>query len=134
MANPYINAKTVSLSDYITPDRFRTVTAECRHDYAGVSEVPVELELKKAFIKTLSFKVQWDGVIYGFCRGKKELTAKLEGFTKIAKVSIQDWNDKFLIHFEDSEKKTESAFFVSSEEVRTLLENCRRAPEQQSIR
>lgn len=132
MANPYKNAPTVRLSDYIAVKRFRTILPEQRHTPCGVSELPVEIQLKKTFAKSLSFKVPWDGLLYGFVRGKKDIAEKLGDFVAVKLISLQDWEHSFLLLFEGEDKGAEKAFFVSADDVRELLENCLRVPEQAS--
>lgn len=133
MANPYKDAPAVRLSEYIPAKLFRTILPEQRHTPCGISELPVEIQLKKAFAKTLSFKVPWDGLMYGFVRGKKDIFAKLGDFAA-RHVSIQDWDDRFLLLFEGADKGSEKPFFVSPADVKELLENCLRVPEQASVK
>ena len=73
--------------------------------------------------------MDWDGIIYGFVRGKKEIMEKLSGF-EVKRITISDWDDKFQLLFEGEKETDEIPFFVTGEEVRGLLENCRRVPEQ----
>jgi hypothetical protein len=134
MDNSYKNAEQITLSDYIPADNFRTVTSECRHDGAGYSEVFVEIHMKPAFVKTLSFKVDWDGIIYGYVHSKRDISERLGGFESLEIITISDWDERFRIIFESADKKDEKSFFVSASEVRELLENCWRAPEQKSIK
>ena len=77
MADSYRNAQSVKLADYIPADKFRTILSKQRHMEGGVSEIPVEIHMKKLFADTLSFYVEWDGIVYGFVRGKKEISEKL---------------------------------------------------------
>lgn len=133
MANPYKNAAEVKLAEYIPAKLFRTILPEHRHYPCGITELPVEIQFKKEFAKTLSFKVPWDGIMYGFVRGKKDIALKL-GNTAIKHISLQDWDDRFLLLFEGEDKGDEIPFFVSHDDVRDLLENCRRVPEQASVK
>ncbi len=133
MANPYKNAAEVKLAEYIPAKLFRTILPEQRHFPCGISELPVEIQLKKEYAKTLSFEVPWDGTMYGFVRGKNDIALKL-GNTAIKHISIQDWDDRFLLLFEGEDKGDEIPFFVSPDDVRELLENCLRVPEQGSIK
>lgn len=133
MSNQYNDAKFVTLGDFITPDKFRTILPEYRKMGGGFSEIPVEIHTKPPFTKSLSFNVGWDGIIYGYVRGKKDISAKLGVTPKIAKITVTDWDDRFLMVFEGSENE-EIPFFVSNDEVRDLLETCRRVPEQYSVR
>jgi hypothetical protein len=134
MDNSYKNAEHITLSDYIPADKFRTVISEYRHIGGGYSEIPVEIHMKPEFVKTLSFKVDWDGVVYGHVRGKRDILEKLSEFSSIRLITISDWDGQFRVIFEGTEENKEKAFFVKPEEVRELLENCFRAPEQKSIK
>ena len=134
MANLYKNAGTARLSDYIQTDRFRTVLPEHRHAEGGISEIPVEIHMKPPFAEKLSFYVPWDGIVYGYVRGKNDIIGKLGGFSGLKHITINDWDDKFLMVFESGSETDERAFFVSGDEIFSLLENCRRVPEQASIK
>lgn len=129
MADSYKNAPSVRLADFIPAEKFRTILAKNRHIEGGVSEIPVEIHMKRRFADTLSFYVEWDGIVYGFVRGKKEISEKLSGFDA-KRITITDWDDKFQLLFEGEIETDERPFFVTGEEVRQLLENCRRVPEQ----
>ena len=133
MSNQYNDAKFVTLGDFITPDKFRTILPEYRKLGGGVSEIPVEIHTKPPFTKSLSFNVGWDGMIYGFVRGKKDIAAKLGKIRDISKITVTDWDDRFLMVFE-GKKDEEMPFFVSDDDVRELLETCLRVPEQYSVR
>lgn len=126
----YRNAVSAKLADYITPDRFRTVLAQQREITAGLSEIPVEFELQKDFIKSLSFPVQWDGLMYGYYRGRKIIEEKVGAMIK--RVVICDWNEKFVVIFEKDNGVEDPVFYVAPEDVRLLLEKCLRVPEQRS--
>lgn len=129
MANSYKNAESVKLADYIRADKFRTIPAECRHSGGGFSEIPMEIHMKKPFADTLSFNVEWDGIVYGYVRGKVEISEKLAGLN-IKQITLTDWDDRFQLLFEGEKETDERPFFVSCEDVRLLLESCRRYPEQ----
>lgn len=130
MANSYKNAEKAVLRDYIPAERFRTIIPEYKIYPCGVSEIPAEIEIKRPFAETLSFFVEWDGVLYGFLRGKKELKALLPDFPEIKRVTLTDWDDHFLLLFEGEGENKEKPFTVTYDEVRELLESCRRSPEQ----
>lgn len=129
MANPYKNAPSAKLADFIPADKFWTILSQQRHIEGGVSEIPVEIHTKKPFADTLSFNIEWDGIVYGFVRGRNEISEKLSGFD-VKKITVSDWDDKFQLLFEGEKETDEIPFFVTGEEVRELLENCRRVPEQ----
>ena len=125
--NHYRDAVPCKLSDYITPDIFRTVMYDQLKIPGGITEIPVEIMLKKETAKKLSFKVPRDGMVYGFARIKpkvKEIFAAED-----AKLFINDWDDKFVMVFE-LDGKIEKAFFITADEIVYLLENCMRVPQQ----
>lgn len=130
MANSFRNAERAVLSDYIPADKFRTILPEHRHIEGGITEIPVEIHMKRPFAKKLSFNVEWDGILYGFVRGKKDITAKLGSMEKITRITLSDWDDKFQLLFEGTSETEEQPFFVTPAEVLDLIENCRRVPEQ----
>ena len=132
MADSYKNAERVVLSDYIPADKFRTILPEHRHIEGGITEIPVEIRMKRPFANKLSFDVEWDCIIYGFVRGKKDILAKLNMMNKIKQITMTDWDDKFQLLFEGTGESEELPFFVTPEEVLDLIENCRRVPEQES--
>lgn len=134
MPDLYKNAEMVTLSDYIPADKFRTILSEYRHMEGGITEIPVEIHMKPPFAKTLSFDVGWDGIVYGYVRGKKELKEQLGEFSSLKLITLTDWDDRFMLLFEGIEENDEKPFFVTTDEVRALLENCRRVPEQISVR
>ena len=125
----YRDAAPCKLSEFVTPDRFRTVLYEQLHLPGGLTEIPVEIMLKKDTAKKLSFKVPRDGMLYGFARIRP--TVKERFGAENAMMYINDWDDKFVVVF-DLGSNVEKAFFVTSQEVVDLLENCIRVPQQRS--
>ncbi|MBR5090476.1 MAG: hypothetical protein IK093_13690 [Ruminiclostridium sp.] len=125
----YRDAAPCKLSEFVTPDRFRTVLYEQLHLPGGLTEIPVEIMLKKDTAKKLSFKVPRDGMLYGFARIRP--TVKEKFGVENAKLFINDWDDKFVMVFE-LDDKTEKAFVITADEVVDLLENCIRVPQQRS--
>ena len=71
--NHYRDAVPCKLSDYITPDIFRTVMYDQLKIPGGITEISVEIMLKKETAKKLSFKVPRDGMVYGFARIKPKV-------------------------------------------------------------
>ncbi len=129
MANPHRNAKIVKLSDFIIKEKFRTIMSNCRHVRGGVSEIPVEIQMKMPFAEKLSFYVPWDCVMYGFVRDKKNIFK--DGSFNCTKISLSDWGDgRFQLMFESSKETDELVYFVESDDVRKLLEGCMRPQEQ----
>lgn len=129
MSEHFKNAKYGSLYDYITPDKFRTVAEEQR-GLLGKTEIAVELQLKPPARALLSFSVPWDGDLYGCVRGKAELQRRLNFTSEISKIYIQDWDNMFLVLFEQKDNVGYYAVYVPTKDVIDLLENCRRIPEQ----
>lgn len=133
MPERFNQVKYGTLSDYITPDKFRTVAKEQR-ELVGLTEIAVELQLKPPARALLHFTVPWDGDLYGCARGKVELQKKLKLTSNISKIYIQDWDDRFLVLFELENNVGYYAVYVPTEDVIYLLENCRRIPEQRDIK
>ncbi len=132
MAKHYENITKTALSDYITPDKFRTVMPPQWEINAGYTELPVAITLKKGTAEKLSFDVPWDGMIYGFVRGKFQIQEKL-GMKNVPKsAAINDWETNFVLVFEDENPKETKAFEIDSSDVIYLLENCTRVPEQKT--
>ena len=129
MSDHFDAAKYGSLSDFITPDKFRTVSEQQR-TLMGFTEIAVEIQLKEHTRKLLSFTVPWDGELYGCVRDKKRLQEKLGFTSEISKVYIQDWDNRFLVLFEQANDVGYYAVYVPTEDVVYLLENCLRIPEQ----
>ena len=130
MPEHYKNVKFGTLSDYITPDKFRTIGSDMRDIPMGQTEFAVQIHLKKALRDSLSFKTPWDGIIYGCARDKRDLKKKLSIESDIRLAYIIDWDDKCLMLAELENSDEIPIMYFRSSEVRRLLENCRRAPEQ----
>lgn len=131
MIQRYKDLRTGALSEYITPDRFRTISERQRkYTPPGASEIFVEIQLKGRMRSLLSFKIPWDGIIYGCARGKREIKERLGLKSDICAAYIVDWDDKFLLMLELEGKIDYPVLFVSTEDVIGLLENCWRIPEQ----
>ena len=94
----------------------------------GISELPVQIELSDKTSKLLSYKVPWDGWLYGFVRANEVLKAinGRNGENHIQMISLHDWEDQFLLVIET--ELTEMPYFVASDEVVELLEGCLRPP------
>lgn len=131
MANEhYQNIKNCVLSDYLPAEIFRTILPDQREIIRGITELPVEIEFKRKNKRLLSFEVPWDGMVYGYVRGKEALCERLELGKDIKLISLTDWDDKFVLVFETGDDRDTRAFYVTTQEVVELLENCRRVPEQ----
>ena len=128
----YENMKDVSLFAYVTPDIVRTIPESQRDIPGGLTETPLEIHLKKKSAKRLSFHVPWDGILYGFIRGKDRFRAKAGLILPIKSATISDWDRQFVLILETEDANQTAAFSVKTDDVIYLLENCLRAPEQKS--
>lgn len=125
------DAVFAKLSDYIIPEQFRTVKDVESLVSGGISEVKVVIDMTETFASKLSFPRSTMNIIYGFTI-LSEKVREINGARYIKdgvlrKIGINDWGDKFLVVFEVTEG-LDPVIFVTSDEVRYLLENCRRAP------
>lgn len=130
MSKHYNNLEFGKLSEYITPDKFRTITKNMRACPMGISEFAVEIHIKDKIKKMLSFYVPFDGVIYGCARDKNVIKEKLNLESNIKIAYIEDWDDKFLLLLELENAKEKPVMFVNSSDIVYLLENSIRVTEQ----
>lgn len=130
MTERYKDVEFGTLSDYITPDRFRTIDESMRSIPMGITEFAAEIHLKDAAKQRLSFKASWDGIIYGCARDRRELKKKLGLKSEIETAYIVDWDDKFLFMLELEDSTEKPVAYVGSDDVIKLLEKCRKIPEQ----
>lgn len=128
------NAPTVSLSDYLTPDKFRTITEQQREYELGVSEAPAEIRLKRRMRELLDFAIPWDGIIYACARDKRKMAEKLGAAGGIVTIYLDDQGDCFMLLFEFDDNSKPAVFRIETEDVVTLLENCWRVSEHQRPR
>ena len=124
----YSNASRIKLEDMISTGRFRLVMSQQFEEPHGISELPVQIELSDKTSKLLSYKVPWDGWLYGLVRANEVLKAinGRNGENHIQMISLHDWEDQFLLVIET--ELTEMPYFVASDEVVELLEGCLRPP------
>lgn len=123
----YNDAVSCELSELVTPDRFRTVLYSQFSLPCGLTEIPVELNIKRVTAGKLSFSVPRDGMLYGFARIRPFVKEKFGADS--AKLYIYDWDNRFAVVFDLGTNK-EKAYIVTADEVVYLLENCMRVPEQ----
>ncbi len=134
MANSehYAGAPTVRLEDYIPAKLFRTVHRTEAEMPGGITEVRVIIDIERPLAKKLSFRTSSSGRILGFVRMNdllKSINTKTDKGSTIRRITVNDWGNKALMVIE-MENDNEKAFFVPIAQLRELLENCRRAPEQ----
>lgn len=130
MTERYKDVELRALSDYITPDRFRTIDENMRSIPMGITEFAAEIQLKDKAKQKLSFKAPWDGIIYGCARDRRELKKMLGLESEIKIAYIVDWDDKFLFMLELEDSTEKAVAYVGSDDVIKLLEKCRKIPEQ----
>ena len=135
MSNTRYDKPEIDLSHLIPYKYFRTV--ESFDMIKAPKEVPVRLQLKKNFMDKLTFVLPWDGDVLGYARR----TNALDELCKLTKIEIEnltiylnDWDDCFQLTLEAAVNKKETYFFVKSEDVREMLENCCRIPSQQILK
>lgn len=130
MSERYKNVKFGSLDEYITPDKFRTIGDDMRHIPLGITEFAVEIHMKYELKSKLSFKVPWDGIVYGCARDKRAVKKALNLKSEIKTAYLTDWDDKYLFLLELENQQEVPVMYVKSTDILALLENCRRISEQ----
>jgi hypothetical protein len=123
----YPNAVFVNLDMYIPTNRFRTVSKAQLLFPCGIPEIKVELELKEAFIKLNQVRASASGKVYAFVTMNETLEKINNSHNgkegNIKSITLNDWDDKFLMLIE-THKGDDIAYYVKSNEVKYLLENC----------
>lgn len=125
MTKRYSNILSSKLLELIPIMDFRLVHEEQKKSPKGCSEIPVIIDLKKSFTKTLSYPVPWDNELYGFMKCKKDLFAKT-GYDNTAKITVSDWDNKIVLIFEGVDGSEGPIYEVEKENLKELLEGCRR--------
>jgi hypothetical protein len=123
----YSDAKAVKLEDYFPPDRFRLIKTSQISSPGGYSEYAVEIQITRAFARTLGFITPWGEILYGFVGGSRLLENSLDKLSDGAgrgRVYLKESGDKFLMFLLSGDGKKESVFSVASAEVRTALNDC----------
>ena len=132
MPERYKNMNFGSLEEYITPDKFRTISKKMRSIPLGVTEFAVEIHMKQPIKSMLSFKTPWDGIIYGCARDKRVIRRKLNLSADIKTAYLVDWDDRFLFLIELENQQEYPLMYVNGTDIIRLLENCWRIPEQRT--
>ncbi|BCJ94477.1 hypothetical protein acsn021_20460 [Anaerocolumna cellulosilytica] len=132
MTNERFNKSELDIITIIPSNHFRTV--ESFHMHKVKAETKVEIELKDKFKQELNFKVPWDGKLYAYylrteaflelCRDKG-VDAE-----EIITIYLEDWDRNFSVIFETNDAKRELSFYAARQDMKYLLENCCRIPEQ----
>lgn len=97
------------------------------NDKQGVTEFPLQFTLQEPFCKELSFQVPWDREVFGFLRQKDDLFAKL-GVDDVIKATIIDWEDTFILVFENAQGVQKPIYSTHRNCVAALLEGAMRPP------
>ncbi len=123
----YENAVRIKLRDFIPADHFRLISFYQRKVPKGISEIPVNIEVSKAFAQKLPFKISGSGRLYGYVR-PSGLLSELNRFggkkNAIGMISLSDWENEFLMIAECADEPTEFAYTVDPDELLELLDNC----------
>ena len=117
------------LSELIPYDHFRTV--ESFEMAKAPSESRVTLGLKKEFMSRLDFILPWDGALDAYlrrCEAFEKLCESKGLDPKKTEIYMNDWGDRFLVTLDDEQSRKNFSFYVTSDEVKTLLEECCRIP------
>ncbi len=125
MAQRFEDVKKIDLAEIFQVKDFRLIREEHRKIKGGISEIPVKVDLKKEFAKSLNFKAPWDGEFYGFIKCKYDLFKKT-GYDNTKRITIVDWDSHCVMIFEDDKGNEEPIYSASKDELKKLLENCRK--------
>ncbi len=122
----YENMKEALLSELLTAELARLVPSSLRTLSGGYTEIPLEVRLRPETAEKLSYRIPWDGTLYGFVRGKEALRMRLGLPVPPESVTLSDRKGRFTLIFETEPAESTAAFSVSEAEVLALLEQCRR--------
>ncbi len=125
MKKHYSEIKECRLTEIFPGEHFRLVDYEDIGVPHGISEIPVVIDLKKGFKGKLSFPISWDGELFGFVRNKREIYQNIGSDTGV-KITINNWDNGFVLVFEDKDGKEGPVFKVSEKDIIDMLEKCMR--------
>lgn len=125
MTKRYDEIQPIVLAKFFAVDDFRMIRQADLEFPGGLSEIPIKVDLKKAFAKQLDFDAPWDGEMYAFIKCKQELFKKT-GYDNTVQITMSDWEENITIIFEDAQGNEKPVYSTSKEELRYLLENCRK--------
>lgn len=130
MTAPYQNTEFIELSKLMPAEKFRTILPEDREAPGGLSEQKVVIEFKRdsPMYKKLPPCFRGAMFVYGFIRRNRGLRAlfgdNYDSIKSKLKISLHEWEDKFLLDFYIDDSYSVS-YFVKSSEVEKLLTECR---------
>lgn len=127
----YSDIEYIVLKDYIPSNHFRTILPEAKTIPHGRNEISVTIEFSKesVFFKSVLPRY-FIGMmyVYGFVHDNENLskifTGPMADEYKKRQISLYEWSEKFLIVFENGSKTLEKQFFVTVEDVWSLIRNC----------
>jgi len=121
----------LTLSDYIPSRHFRTILPELRELPHGIREISVVIEFSKdsTFFRTV-LPAFYSGMmyIYGYVHDNDRLREIFQGEMAEEyagrRIGLFDWQEEFLLVFENGGRTCDKRYVVSVEEVWNLLRNC----------
>lgn len=125
----------IPLAPIIPYDHFRTI--ESFDMTRAKSEMRAEIGLKAPFMDRFEFRLPWDGALLGYVRRTAALDelCRKEGIDpEQAVFCMNDWDDRFLMVLDDEPGKKNFSFYVTPEEMLTLLGKCCRIPAQRELK
>lgn len=125
MKKRYDHITPKEISQLFPAEYLRLVPEIYKKIPGGVTEIPVIIDMKKAFAKSLNFLVPWDGELYGFVRYKAELFEKT-GYSNTVKITMVDWENHFTLIFEDDQGNEKPVYSAEKSDIKALLEACRK--------
>lgn len=120
----------VTLSDYLTPEKFRIIPAEAVFNPGGISEVPVTFNIHLDSSMKLINNFDNLQILYGFGIMNDKLKAlnKNEFYSKktgnLLSIELNDCGELWILRFELSTEK-DKLYAVKANEVIKLINECR---------
>lgn len=126
----YPNAAYIKLEEYLPAGAFRTVFKDQAEVPHGQTEIFVQIELAKNTKSKKYMPACYKGMmfVYGFARENPRLAEVFSGEMAQEKanrkISLFEWEDRFLIVFENGSRTAEKVMYTGLEDVQYLMENC----------
>lgn len=120
---------TVELRKLIKYEKLRTVDSPTC--LGSQSEYLIYIDIKEDFRRMLNFSTPYHGRLYAYAYVTEALLKILSEYNFTlhgVRVDLADWDEQFVISFEEEAREVQ--FFCSKNDVKFLLENCLRIPEQ----
>lgn len=120
----------VKISDYFTPDKFRTITGSAVDVRGGISEMPAVFNINTEFSKRLTFEFSTMLVIYGFgiMNDKVKEINKHEYYSYMGdgvlkRITFNDCGERFVMVLELTDAP-DKLLAVTADDVAQLLNEC----------